>query len=401
MRFLFVSINPVEWGGSEELWWALATRALENRHPIMASVFSNQTKHDKLQSLKQKGAIIHKRPLPSFIKEQSFLKRAWAEVKSIVNLDYSALDWMSVRSFKPEVVVISSGETFDHYLHHKSYLIQYCLNNKVPYFLISQRNWEQDLDVDENFRSSRRILSKHSKGHFFVSYRNYQQACRHLAMEIPQARIIQNPLLVNLQNTASYPVSEVPTLAVVARLQASIKGQDVLLQTLGSKELINRSLLLTIYGVGKDLQHLKKLVDFYGLKGKVHFAGHVPNIQEVWKKNQILVLSSVVEGTPLSLMEAMASGRTAIVSPVGDNSIWLSDLGYVAAGTSVEQITQTLKRALEDSSNWKTKGMACKERITLKYNQEELAQLYECISGTRNLDKTGANPQNYLLQMQH
>jgi glycosyltransferase involved in cell wall biosynthesis len=401
MRFLFVSINPIEWGGSEELWWTLAAKTLDNQHPTMVSVFSRQAKHDKLQKLKQKGTLIHKRPLPSFVREQSFVKRAWAEFKSVLKLDYSALDWVSVLSFKPDVVVISSGETFDHYLHHKSFIVQYCLKNNIPYFLISQRNWEHDIDVTEYYRNSRRLLTSWCKGHFFVSYRNYQQACRQLAMEIPQARIVQNPLLVNLRNNVIYPGSEVPTLAVVARLHSSIKGQDVLLQALSSKDLINKPFLLTFYGVGKDLHHLQSLVEHYGLEEKVRFAGHVPNIHEVWENNQILVLTSLVEGTPLSLIEAMASGRTAIVTPVGDNSIWLSDLGYVASGTGVEQITHILKSAIEDSSNWEKKGIACKERIAIKYNQEELSHLYECISGTRNLDCTGANTQNYLLQMQY
>jgi glycosyltransferase involved in cell wall biosynthesis len=398
-RFLFVSINPVEWGGSEELWFSLASKAVDTRLPVMISVFSNQARHPKIEGLQQKGAFIHKRSLPSFVKEQPFTQRAWAEVKTVLKLDRFVFDWFPIWKFNPDTVVISSGEAFDHYLHDNSYLIQYCLNKKVPYFLISQRNWEHDLDVNESFRESRRILTRNCSGFFFVSHRNYLQACRQMAMEIPQARIVQNPLLVNPKNLLSYPKSNIPKLAVVARLEASIKGQDVLLQALASEKLRSKPFLLTFYGVGKDLQHLQNLVVFYGLNRKVHFAGHVSNVREIWENNQILILPSLVEGTPLGLMEAMASGRTAIVSPVGDVSIWLSNLGYVAAGTSLEQITQALENAFEDSSNWESKGIACRERMKNKYNQDELLHLFECISGNRDLLSTGSSPQNYLLKM--
>lgn len=399
MRILIVSINVAAWGGSEELWKALALKGLHKGNEVMVSVFAHQSLNQNITGLIEKGVILHQRPLPSYFKEQPFFRRALSELKFQFGLDKTSLDWKAVQSWKPDVVVISSGETFDHYLHHQSYLINFCKKHRIPYYLISQRNWEWGIDMESDFRESRKRLIEGSQGIFFVSYQNYKMACMQLAMAIPNARIIQNPLKVNLDIHQPYPLSIIPKMAYVARLQTAIKGQDLVLQALSSPSFRALEFELTFFGSGPDEKHLKDLIEYYGLGEKVFLGGHVANVSEIWESNQLLVLCSLAEGTPLSLIEAMASGRSALVSPVGDSSYWLANYGYVTASHSVENIQLAFLQALNDFQNWETLGQLCNRRVLEKRNPEEVEELLECLLGNRNLENTGLDPEEFLSMM--
>lgn len=399
MRILVVSINVAPWGGSEELWKSLAMKGLAKGNEVMVSVFAHQNLNPNLTELVELGAILHQRPLPSYYNEQPFAYRALSELKSRLGMDKTSMDWRTVQAWKPEVVVISSGETFDHYLHHQSYLIAYSNDNSVPFYLISQRNWEWDMSVNQEFRESRRRLIKDSQGFFFVSYQNYKMACSQLAMDIPRARIVQNPLKVSLESDLPYPESGIPKMAYVARLETSIKGQDLFLQALSSPRFSSLQFELTFYGTGPDEKHLRDLVSYYRLEGKVFFGGHVADVSEIWRTNQILVLCSLAEGTPLSLIEAMACGRTALVTKVGDSAIWLSNSGFVVAGHQVETIQKALQKALDDFPNWEKLGQQCKGRVIEKRDSEEIDGLLECVVGKRDLDQTGQDPEEFLSNM--
>ncbi|MFT7364677.1 MAG: glycosyltransferase involved in cell wall biosynthesis [Algoriphagus sp.] len=399
MRILIVSINVASWGGSEELWKELAEKALEEGHEVMVSVFEHQGSNQNLIQLVELGALLHQRPLPSYFKNQSFFRRALSELKFRLGTDKVALDWLRVQAWRPESVVISSGETFDHYLNERSFLISYSRKNRIPHYFISQRNWEWGMDVDQDFRDSKKRLFESFDAVFFVSYQNYKMACMQLAGDIHKARIIQNPLKVDSNEELLFPKSSTLKMAYVARFQTVIKGQDLFLQALSDPDLRQFEFELTFFGSGPDEVYIRELVSYYGLEGKVFFGGHVADIREIWESHQLLVLCSLAEGTPLSLIEAMACGRTALVTQVGDSAIWLSDLGYVAESNRVEAIQNTLFEALKNSQNWEEQGRACKNRIRSHRNPDEVVSLLECIVGERDWSTTGLDPEVFRLKM--
>jgi L-malate glycosyltransferase len=399
MRILIVSVNVAAWGGSEELWKALAIQGIQTGNEVMVSVFAHESLNQNISDLIKKGVILHQRPLPSYFKDQPFFYRALSELKFQFGIDKTSLDWKAVQSWKPDVVIISSGETFDHYLHHESFLISYCKKNKIPYFLISQRNWEWGIDMDKEFRESRKRLIEGSVGIFFVSYQNYKMACMQLAMTIPNARIIQNPLKIDLNIHKPFPLSQIPKMAYVARLQTSIKCQDLVLQALSSPCFRAFEFELTFFGTGPDEKHLKDLIEYYDLGEKIFLGGHVEDISQIWESHQLFVLCSLAEGTPLSLIEAMANGRSALVTPVGDSSYWIGNYGYKAASHSVENIQVAFLQAFNDFHKWETLGQLCKKRVLEKRNAEEVKELLECLLGNRKLENTGHAPEEFVLKM--
>jgi glycosyltransferase involved in cell wall biosynthesis len=62
--------------------------------------------------------------------------------------------------------------------------------------------------------------------------------------------------------------------------------------------------------------------------------------------NQVLILPSLSEGTPLALMEAMLSGRAALSTDVGGNATYIrdGDTGFLADVASVSCIATAMEK---------------------------------------------------------
>ncbi|MCH8553526.1 MAG: glycosyltransferase [Schleiferiaceae bacterium] len=395
-KVLIITTNIVRWGGSEELWADVANELLEQGQEVMISVFMHADLHPKILKLLEKGAQLHKRPFPSYFKEQRFTGRALAELKRRTGLDNTGVDWLKVLKFKPQSVLISSGETFDYAISDQSFLVKYCVDKGIPFYLISQFNWEHDMDISESFRTSRRKLVNLSSGNFFVSVRNFTTARRQIAAQIPNARIISNPIHINLDKGLPYPKSDIPKIAVVARYQSFIKGQDLLLEALSSSVFSDQPFEVSLFGSGNDENYFKELIKFYNLEANVSVAGSVEDVSNVWRTHQFFVLPSRAEGTSLAMLEAMACGRTGLVTQAGDSALWMMKNGFFAENNTKEALQKTLLKAFSAFSAWEKMGMGCREVILKNHLPNQAKQLADLLVGTLAIKSVGYDPKEFL-----
>jgi len=77
---------------------------------------------------------------------------------------------------------------------------------------------------------------------------------------------------------------------------------------------------VNIYGTGPYKDELVKMVKTAGVEDEIFFRGLIEkeNMCETLQGNDMFLMSSLQEGLPLSLLEAMACGLPAIVTRVGD-----------------------------------------------------------------------------------
>lgn len=101
-----------------------------------------------------------------------------------------------------------------------------------------------------------------------------------------------------------------------------------------------------LYGKGEDEVYLNELVKLYYLNDKIIFKGFTNDVNAIWNENHILLMPSTLEGTPLTLIEAMLCGRTAVVSDVGGNAELIEDglNGFVAEAPSLYSFDKALER---------------------------------------------------------
>ncbi len=150
----------------------------------------------------------------------------------------------------------------------------------------------------------------------------------------------------------------------VGRLE-KIKGYNLLI---GAFSNIIKDFPDTILAiVGEDwgeLASLKKLVEELNLDGKVIFTGNIPyeKIPEVYAAADIFVLSSLSEGLPTALLEAMACGIPIIGTDVGGVSESLGNCGILVKPDSAE-ILEALKKLFKDEDLRRRLSKCEKERI--------------------------------------
>lgn len=109
--------------------------------------------------------------------------------------------------------------------------------------------------------------------------------------------------------------TESPTVVCVGRL-APEKGQEILLEAVAALKAQGRSVRLRLVGDGPDRVWLETRASELGITSNVEFVGWVQpeRLTEVYGQADLCVLSSLAEGVPVVLMEAMAM-QIACVAP--------------------------------------------------------------------------------------
>ncbi len=354
MRLAIVSLmGGVQWGGSEELWHALARHALDQNDAVLVSIYEWETLHEKLKALQSKGAVIQKRKKfnPNarlFEMVFRFLKNR----KPFLNKDYQ-----QIVNFKPDAVFISQGESFDLAIHHRS-LYELLQKNKIAYSFVCHSHLQYSfIPPSEIFPAAIEIFQNAQKV-YFVSKRQWQITERRLATRIENASFTWNP--INLERPPlplQWPNEEIVCLAIVGSLGGT-KGQDTVFEVLSQNKWKARNWKLNIYGTGYGLVYLQSLARFYEIEDKIDFKGHENDILHLWGENHLLLVASAGEGLPISLVEAMACGRPAVVTDVGGNTelIIENETGFIAASPTTSSFAAAMERGWSEKGQWKQLG---------------------------------------------
>jgi glycosyltransferase involved in cell wall biosynthesis len=364
MRIGIVTTCGDPWGGSEELWAATAFEALEAGHEVFVSVFGWSNDPPKLSELQRCGAKILRRHNPDVPVQESF-----GPVSSYRDL------------FKtnPDVIVVNQGGSFDLLWH--SGLSELLSVAPIPFVLICQCNENLPLLSDDYRREHAGNIFSRAFRVLFVSNQNRMDAERQLGRKIPNSDLILNPVNLSDCSYLPWPQSGTVRFASVARLDAKYKGQDILFETLSTDKWKQRDWQLTLYGAGRDECYLRSLAEFFGVQDRVTFAGHQNDVRAIWAREQVLVMFSRAEGTPLALVEAMLCGRPAIVSDVGGNQEWVTETetGFVAEAPVVGLARAAMERAWSARQSWKAIGLEAHKVATAKITDPSAPGLLEVL----------------------
>ncbi|MBK6390592.1 MAG: glycosyltransferase [Saprospiraceae bacterium] len=205
------------------------------------------------------------------------------------------------------------------------------METKIPFALLSNYNQETNGLPAYLYKKARAIFSKADKN-FFISRRNLEVASRTLALPMNNAIELCNPLSSATTVYVPYPVCKIPVMCMVARLECDVKCQDLLLGVLAGNYWKGKEWVLNLYGEGPHKEYLEDLIQFYGMGNRVFLQGYRNTIEDIWAENQLLIMASTGEGTPISLLTALVAGRTAVVTNVGGCAEYVADnkTGFVA-----------------------------------------------------------------------
>jgi L-malate glycosyltransferase len=357
-RIAIVStMSGFAWGGSEYLWAAVAKQALQDDHEVLISLLDWSTNHPLVKSLQDRGAQLLVRPR---IQSTSFLLRLGRKICQYItplNKIFFRSEYQLIFNSNPDVICISQGGLYDGLF--SSDLLDLLDSNSIPYVIICQHN-SDSLLFDDLIRSKLQKQLDRAASVVFVSHQNLKLAERQLALNLSQAKVVQNPVNLENHDLEPFPSQDILKFASVARLETSYKGQDLLFEALSSPEWKSRNWLCCLYGSGPDQIYLESLSKHYGISEHIRFEGHVSDIRSLWAENHLLVLPSRSEGTPLSLIEAMLCGRPSVVTDVGGNGEWVeeSETGFIAEASTVKSLRAALERAWLAKDDWEKMGIS-------------------------------------------
>ncbi|MDO1448837.1 glycosyltransferase family 4 protein [Rhodocytophaga aerolata] len=356
MRIAFVStMSGTPWGGSEELWVKTALEALNQGHTILASVIDWNGIHKKLQVLQNNGALIHLRPrfreYPS-----NLLSRIKNKIdRTIFNSNPYFEEIKDIIDFEPDVVIFNQTGTYGVlWANSLTYLLD---NFSIKYYLICHGSSEHDVLPYDLIKKARKIFENASLI-IFASKRNHLNAERELACKIENYKIIRETLSIDDLSVVDWPSEDRVSFASVGRLSIGDKGQDILLSIFNQPHWRTRNWRLNLYGEGDDERYLRDLSKFYNISDRVNFCGY-RNIREIWTINHCLLMPSIIEGTPIALMEAMIIGRPSVVSDVGGNAEVITEglTGFVAGTYHVNCFSKAIERAWASKEEWRNIGL--------------------------------------------
>ena len=215
---------------------------------------------------------------------------------------------------------------------------------------------------------------------YFVSEHNLRLTEEQLAIPLPRASVVRNPVLVPWEPRADWPdEGDGLRLACVGRLFPAEKGQDLLIRVLARDKWRRRDVSLTFYGEGPQREGLAAMAAYLGLTN-VTFEGFTDDVANIWTNHHALFLGSRCEGLPLVLVEAMLSGRVPIVTAVaGAEAIDDGVHGFVAAAPTEEELDAALDRAWQRRSEWRAIGAAASRHIRTLVPENPPARLAEML----------------------
>jgi glycosyltransferase involved in cell wall biosynthesis len=97
----------------------------------------------------------------------------------------------------------------------------------------------------------------------------------------------------------------------------AVKRTDDLLDTLSALRERGVDALLLLVGDGADRERLERLAHGRGLARSVLFLGYQQDVARWYRACDAIVLTSANEGTPVTLIEALAAGRPVVATRVG------------------------------------------------------------------------------------
>jgi polysaccharide biosynthesis protein PelF len=217
-----------------------------------------------------------------------------------------------------------------------------------------------------------------------------------LGADISRVRTVYNGV-----NPADFPAltgePDVPTIVWVGRVDP-VKDLETLLRAFSIVLREIPQARLRMFGSppqGREayLERCRALAAHLGISGQATFEGRVPEIRDAYRAGQIVVLSSITEGFPYTLIEAMASGRPCVATDVGGVSEALADTGLIVPPRNPAALADSCLRLLRDASLRETLGAAARlralEHFTVDRAISAFDEMYTFLGAGRTIPGVG------------
>ncbi|MFI0925617.1 GT4 family glycosyltransferase PelF [Streptomyces sp. NPDC021012] len=187
------------------------------------------------------------------------------------------------------------------------------------------------------------------------------------------------------------PEPETPTLSWCGRVDP-IKDLETLIRAYAISRAELPELRLRLFGpvpAGNEdyLTRLEKLAAELGVADGVSFEGRISDVPSAYAAGSVVMLSSISEGFPFSLIEAMSCGRATVSTDVGGVREAVGDTGIVVPPREPAVMAAAVSALLLDGTRRAELGRRARQRVidqfTLHRSVDGFRQIYRELAGAR------------------
>jgi glycosyltransferase involved in cell wall biosynthesis len=182
--------------------------------------------------------------------------------------------------------------------------------------------------------------------------------------------------LLKLEDTGPRPFGNELTIGIVGRLVRQ-KGHPYFFAA--ARGILKKfpQARLVVIGEGPDRKALEALAQELGIADSVQFAGYRDDMQNVYPGLDLMVMPSLDEGLPMTLLEAMAAKRAVIASAVGavPEVIENGKNGLLVKAGDAEGLEQAMLRLLHDRALRQQLAESARQSVS-RFSAERMARNY-------------------------
>ncbi len=162
------------------------------------------------------------------------------------------------------------------------------------------------------------------------------------------------------------------------------KGYSYLVEAMALLKKEQPNAVLIVAGDGPHMEELRARAASRGLDGSVHFVGELQNVGPLLRRACLFALSSLWEGLPYTILEAMAAGLAVVATDVGGCAELVADgeTGRLVPPKDPDALAAALLWILRDESRCAAMGAAGEARAAREFS------LKACVDGNEALYET-------------
>jgi glycosyltransferase involved in cell wall biosynthesis len=187
----------------------------------------------------------------------------------------------------------------------------------------------------------------------------------------------------------SHSEPDVPTLVWLGRIDPLKDVQTLIRSFAKVREALPAARLRIFGGASVENQgYLDRCValrDSLDLAGAATFEGRAASVLDAYHAGHVVLLTSISEGFPYTLIEAMAAGKPTVATDVGGVREAIGDAGFVVPPQNPQKTAEACLALLSDRALRQTIGHAARARILSMFTLEQslaiFGDLYREVTG--------------------
>lgn len=220
-----------------------------------------------------------------------------------------------------------------------------------------------------------KILSQQASAIIYCAHSSMQQH-QAFGFKNGNSQVIANGVF--LDKFQPNPQLHEPTVIGFAGRYHRAKGYPYLFETMGL--LKDKNIIFKIAGNGASIDNpeVKALFHQYQLDAqKVHLIDQISDMPAFYQSIDAFLMTSITEGFPNVLVEAMASGLPCISTDVGDAKYIVQDLGNIVPPRNAQAVVDAILAYTQKSEAEKQSlKLATRERVEQNFSIETVSHQY-------------------------